>query len=242
MVRRAKMSKKLGVIGGMGPLATALFMELVIEMTEASGDREHIHMDIVNMPGIPDRTDYILGKSTESPVKEIRRIKKELEERGAEVIAMPCNTAFYFYDEIVKTGLPIIHAIEETAVCLKEAGIKCAGILATDGTIQTKLFQEGLRRYAIETVVPDDANQKLVMSMIYEDVKAGKAIPEDKIRAVEQHLKAQGAEILVLGCTELTVVKQSGLVDTGYLDTLEVMARKAVLACGTLKEKYKKLI
>lgn len=236
------MSKKLGIIGGMGPLATALFMELVIEMTQASEDSGHIYMDIVNMPRIPDRTDYILGKNNESPVKEICRIKKELEERGAEVIAMPCNTAFYFYDEIVKTGLPIIHAIEETAICLKEAGVKSAGVLATDGTIQTKLFQEGLGRYGIEAVVPDDANQKLVMSMIYDDVKAGNTIPKAKIKSVEQHLKAQGAQILVLGCTELTVAKRSGIVGNGYLDTLEVMARKAVLECATLKEAYQKLI
>ncbi|MBQ7766387.1 MAG: amino acid racemase [Lachnospiraceae bacterium] len=236
------MKRKLGIIGGMGPLATALFMELIIEMTEAAKDSDHINMDIINMPGIPDRTEYILGRSAQNPVPEILRVKKELEERGAQILAMPCNTAFYFYEELSRNGLPMIHAIEETAVCLKEAGVRCAGILATDGTIQTELFQKGLERLGIVTVIPDEYHQKLVMSMIYEDVKAGKTIPEDKIRAVEKHLQDKGAEILVLGCTELSQAKRNGLVGAGYLDTLEVMARKAVLECGVLKKKYQSLL
>lgn len=236
------MSKKLGVIGGMGPLATALFMELVTEMTEASRDDEHIVMDIVSVPNIPDRTDYILGKSQNSPVEAIRGLKKELEDRGAEVLAMPCNTAFYFYDEIVKDGLPMIHAIEETASCLQEAGVEQVGILATDGTVQTKLFQNVLEERGIRTLIPDETHQKLVMSMIYDDVKAGRSIDAGKLSAVEKHLKEQGAQVLVLGCTELSVAKRSGQVKEGYLDTLEVMARKAVLECATLKEKYLELI
>lgn len=236
------MTKKLGVIGGMGPLATALFMELVIEMTAAAEDSGHIPMDIVNAPTIPDRTEYILGKSSQSPVEQIIRIKKELEERGAEVIAMPCNTAFYFYDAITESGLPILHAIRETVLCLQEAGVKRAGILATDGTVQTGLFQSEMEEVGIQAVLPDAAHQKLVMSMIYEDVKAGHTISKDKLAAVEAHLKEKGAEVLILGCTELSVAKRNGLISDGYLDTLEVMARKAVLECGTLKEKYQRLI
>lgn len=236
------MKKKLGVIGGMGPLATALFMELVIEMTDARQDKEHICMDIINAPEIPDRTAYILGKSAESPLPDILTIKKELEGRGAEVLAMPCNTAFYFYEELVKEGLPIIHPIKETAICLKDAGINNVGILATDGTVQTGLFQEGLKGYDIEAVIPDKTHQKLVMSMIYDDVKAGKPIAPDKIKAVEKHLKELGAQVLILGCTELSVAKRNSLVGKGYLDTLEVMARKAVLQCGVLKAQYEKLI
>lgn len=234
--------KKLGVIGGMGPLATALFVELVVEMTYAAKDSEHIAMDIVNIPTIPDRTDYILGRSNESPVEDIIRIKKELEARGAEVIAMPCNTAFYFYDELIKEGLPMIHAIEETAIHLKKESIYRVGVLATDGTIQTGLFQKGLAQYGIETLIPDEEHQRMVMSMIYEDVKAGRKISEHKIKAVESHLKAKGAKLLILGCTELSVAKRSGLVGEGYLDTLEVMARKAVIECGVLNLQYDRLI
>lgn len=236
------MSKKLGVIGGMGPLATAIFIQMVIEMTEAVKDSEHIEMDILNVPGIPDRTDFILGKSTQNPVEAIRRLRQQLEESGADVIAMPCNTAFYFVDEIMKgSGLPIIHAIAETGKYLKESGIKKVGILATDGTLATGLFEKGLADFGIETVIPDDVNQRLVMSMIYDDVKAGKSIAEEKLRTVENHLKEKGAEILILGCTELTLARRAGLAGEGYLDTLEVMARKAVMECGTLKKKYETL-
>lgn len=234
--------KKLGVIGGMGPLATAIFMQMVVEMTEAVRDCEHIEMDILNLPNIPDRTDFILGKSTQSPVAAIRGLRQKLEERGADIIAMPCNTAFYFVDDIMEgSGIPIIHAIAETGKCLKEAGVKKVGILATDGTLATGLFAEGLAEFEIETIVPDDANQRLVMSMIYDDVKAGKLIEEEKLRMVETHLKDKGAEILILGCTELTLAKRAGLAGTGYLDTLEVMARKAVMECAVLKKEYEKL-
>lgn len=237
------MGKKLGVIGGMGPLATAIFMQMVIEMTDASKDSEHIEMDIVNVPGIPDRTDYILGKSSQSPVELIINIRQQLEKRGVDIIAMPCNTAFYFADEIMKGScVPMIHAIEETGRYLQKTGIRKVGILATDGTLKTKLFEKGLEAYGMETVVPDDTHQKLVMSMIYDDVKAGKQISKEKLQRVEMHLKAAGAQVLILGCTELTMAKRNGLTGEGYLDTLEVMARKAVLECARLKKEYVTLL
>ncbi len=237
------MSKKLGVIGGMGPLATAIFMQMAVEMTDASKDDEHIEMDILNVPGIPDRTDFILGRSTQSPVESIVTLRRQLEERGADIIAMPCNTAFYFVDEIMKgSNIPIIHAIKETGEYLKEEGVTKVGILATDGTLETGLFDRGLAAFGIETVVPDEATQKLVMSMIYHEVKAGKPITEEKLDAVGNHLKEKGAKVLILGCTELTLAKRAGIAGREYLDTLEVMARKAVMECAALKKKYEKLI
>lgn len=234
-------NKKLGIIGGMGPLATAVFMEKVIEMTEAKKDSDHIIIDVINDPTIPDRTEYLLGKSKENPAIRIKEFITELEKRGCDVIGIPCNTAFGLYEEFAKDSTSeIVHAIEETVIYLKENGIMCAGIMATDGTIQTGLFQKTLEKYGMKAVIPDEGMQSLVMEMIYDEVKCGKAISEDKMSLVSRHLQEQGAEVIVLGCTELSMAKRDGQINKGFLDTMDVCARKAVLLCGkTLKSDEK---
>lgn len=227
------MSMKLGIIGGMGPLATAVFMEKVIDFTKAEKDSEHIYMEIINDPAIPDRTEYLLGKSNQNPAGRIREIREILEMRGCGVIAIPCNTAFGFYDEFAgnEKGI-VIHSIKETALYLKENQVHSAGIMATDGTIQTKLFQNELSKQGIESIIPDEGNQQLVMEMIYDEVKCGLPVSKDKMDKVSGHLFAQGAEVIILGCTELSMAKAQGIVSKGYLDTMDVVARKAVLLCG----------
>ena len=227
------MSTKLGIIGGMGPLATAVFMEKVIDFTKAEKDSDHIYMEIINDPAIYDRTEYLLGKSSQNPAGRIREIREILEKRGCEVIAIPCNTAFGLYDEFAGNSKEtVIHSIKETAFYLKENKIHTAGILATDGTIQTKLFQEELAKHGIENIIPDEDNQRLVMEMIYDEVKCGLPVSKDKMDKVAGHLFAQGAEVMALGCTELSMAKMQGIVSKGYLDTMDVVARKAVMLCG----------
>ena len=110
----------LGIIGGLGPMATAYFLQLITEMTDASCDQEHIEILVHSKPQIPDRTSYILGKNEENPVTEMIRIGKKLSKQGAEVLAIPCITAHFFQREMEDAlGVPIINAIEETALYLK---------------------------------------------------------------------------------------------------------------------------
>ena len=90
----------LGIIGGLGPMATAYFMELLINMTDAKCDQDHLEMIIYNCPSIPDRTAYILGKSNANPVVPIIKIGKKLKEQNVDCISIPCITAHYFHDEI----------------------------------------------------------------------------------------------------------------------------------------------
>ncbi|MEG1028442.1 MAG: amino acid racemase, partial [Oscillospiraceae bacterium] len=128
--------KTLGVIGGVGPLSTAYFMEVLINMTDAQTDQQHINMIVLNHTEIPDRTAYILGKSQESPVPIMVEDAKKLQSYGAEVIVTPCNTAHYFYNQLSKSvQVPFINMIYETALQLKQDGISTAGIMATNGTI-----------------------------------------------------------------------------------------------------------
>lgn len=235
--------KRLGVIGGVGPMATAYFYQLMIQMTDAASDQEHIEVLIYSKPQIPDRTRFILGKSTQSPVPDMVDAGGVLARQGAEIIAMPCITAHYFQKELEEAiGIPIINALEETAEYLKRRGYERVGIMATDGTIESGILQNTLEEYGMQGIIPTPANQAKVMHLIYDNVKAGKPIELALFEEVEKELFAQGAQVILLGCTELSLIKRDFALAPGFLDVMEVLARKAVLSCGNLKKEYEELI
>lgn len=237
-------SKTLGVIGGLGPIATSHFMELIIRMTEAKVDQEHLDMILYSRPSIPDRTSYILDPTKPSPLPEMIRIGNALARQGADLIAIPCMTAHFFHEELAEAiPVPIVHAIHETCVHLKKHGIRKAGIMATDGTIRSKLFQRELLRHGIEPVIPGPEGQKCVMSIIYDDIKANRPADMEKFNRASGELREQGAEAIILGCTELSLVKRDCRLGAGYLDAMEVLAQTCVVQCGgQLKEEYQELI
>lgn len=235
--------KKLGVIGGLGPMATAYFFQLVTQMSQAETDQEHIETIIYSKPTIPDRTKYIINRNEKNPVGDIIEVGNVLKASGAEVIAIPCITAHFFHNEIENAlELPIIHAIEETAFYLKSRNITKIGIMATDGTIQSELFQKTFQDSGLQSVLPDEENQKKVMSIIYDNVKAGKTVNMDNFKEISTYLFEQGAQVIVLGCTELSIVKRDYKLPAGYLDVLDVLAQSAVKECGTIREEYIELI
>ena len=183
--------RTLGVIGGLGPIATAHFMELVIRMTEATTDQEHLDMILYNRPSIPDRTGYILDPTKPNPLPEMIRV----------------------------------------------------GIMATDGTIRSRLFQQELEKHGITPLIPGEAGQKCVMSVIYDDIKANRPAGMHKFELASKDLKDQGAQAIILGCTELSLVKRDYPIGAGFLDAMEVLAQTCVLRCGgKLKEEYQELI
>ena len=241
------MDKKiLGVIGGLGPMATAYFLRLVTDMTDAETDQEHIETIIISRPATPDRTSYILGKSENSPLSELIRMEDDVCKMGAKVIAMPCITAHYFQKELDDNlgkypGTCFIDGLYETAHYLKEHGIKSCGIMATDGTIESNLFQHTFEKEGIQSLVPSKELQNVVMDIIYEYVKKGLRPRKEDFDKVYSHLKEAGAEIILLGCTELSMIKRDLGVSSDVLDVLEVLARKSVMECGKLKESYKNI-
>ncbi len=228
----------------MGPIATAYFYELVIQMTSAKVDQEHIEMLIFSKTSIPDRTEYILGKSTENPVHSMIDIGKILVGMGANNIAIPCITAHYFHDTLSQgIGAPIIHIIKETAKYLKAEGVHCAGIMATEGTIYSRLFQEELEQCGIRAVIPSTDRQNDVTDLIYKNVKANLPVEIDKFQAVSKGLKQGGAEVIILGCTELSLIKRDYDIGSGYIDAMEVLAMRSILLSGAkLKEEFYSLI
>lgn len=236
---------RLGVIGGLGPMATAYFMELVIKMTKAECDQDHLEMIIYNSPGIPDRTKYILGESDENPLPKMLEIGQALQQQGVDVIAIPCMTAHYFRDELKENiGVRVIHGIRETVQCLKNAGVTTLGIMATDGTVSSGIFQKEAEALGVNTVVPDKEFQAQVMKMIYQDIKAGKMPSLEEFMEVKKHLILdKGAQAVVLGCTELSLIKNAYDLGEGVIDTLEVLAQASLLACEKeILEEYQTLV
>lgn len=235
--------RTLGVIGGLGPMATAFFMQMVIEMTQADIDQEHIEMIVYHCPSVPDRTNYIIGKSRANPQKPMAAVGKKLAEAGADVIAIPCITAGCFYEQLsAEIPVPVIHIIEETAEYLVKQNIHTVGLMATDGTIQSKLFQTSFQKKGIKVILPKEDAQKDVMYLIYQNVKASKPVEMDRFNRVSAELRRGGVQVILLGCTELSVIRRDMQIGAGYLDVMQVLAKCSVEQCGILKEEYQQLI
>lgn len=236
--------KTLGVIGGLGPLATAQFMEMVVRMTDARHDFEHIPMLINSQPATPDRTRFILGHSGESPLPMLLNVGAGLVAQGAACLAIPCVTAYYFYRELAADiRVPIIDMISETAQQLRASGVKTAGLMATDGTIFGGFLRTGLENLGIRVIEPSSLCQKKVMDIVYGSVKANQPVNLCDFRQVESELRQNGADVIILGCTELSAVHRDYRIGPGFLDAMEVQARRAVLLCGArLKPEYENLI
>jgi len=237
-------SKVLGVIGGLGPLATAHFLELTTRMTDAKAEQQNLDMIVYNFPSIPDRTGYILGSNLKSPLPGLLWAGRSLARQGVDCIAIPCVTAHFFYEELCE-GIrrPIIHGVRETARHLKEQGVSSAGIMATDGTIISGLFSRALMDAGIRPMNPTRQRQADVMSLIYGDIKAGNPPDMEKFHAIAGELRQKGAETIVLGCTELSLVKRDFSLGPGFLDSMEVLARESLLRCGKqLKQQFQNLL
>lgn len=228
------MNYRLGVLGGMGPQATNTFYQFVIDRTSARTDQEHVNALILSDSGMPDRTSAILGgeETREAVFRRLLEDARLLERAGCTCIAVPCNTSHYFLDRVQESiGIPILHMIRETARLLASQGLKRPGILATDGTIQTGLYQKEFAAAGIKAVSPSTEAQKLVMSLIYDDVKAGRDGDPHKLAAVHRDLIAQGCDCGVLACTELSVFADKHHLPPFYTDAMAVLAERAVEAC-----------
>ncbi len=225
--------KTLGILGGLGPMATVYFYEMLTEHTRVSCDQEHINIIISSRATTPDRTAYILGKSKENPLPVMVEEAHRLVSAGADVIVLPCNTAHYFYDELSRaTGVPIINIITETVSYCLQNGMKKIGLLATEGTVQSQAYGNVCKNSGISVAYPCRESQKLINEIIYDEIKQGKDADMEKFGRVAYELRGQGCDTLVLGCTELSLLKKSGHLGKYYTDSLEVLAAVTIERCG----------
>ena len=222
-------NRTLGILGGMGPEATALFFRKIVENTPADVDQKHLKTIIFCDPTIPDRTEAIVGKGI-SPVKKVKEGLRFLEKSGVDLIAVPCVTVHYFYNEFARVvNVPILNMIEEVASYIKEKGYgnNKIGILATSGTISGNIFQKCLQEHGIEFVIPDSRNQRVVIEAVYgkKGIKAGfKKHPRNLLWSAIEHLDARGAEVVLGGCTEIPIVISPKRCDLPFIDSLYVLA------------------
>ena len=225
--------KVLGILGGLGPMATVYFYELLTRHTKAARDQDHIDVIITGRATTPDRTAYILGESTQNPFDIMAEDAARLVTFGADILAIPCNTAHYFYDRLNATiPIPILNMVEETVRTALRGGCRRLGVLATTGTVQTGTYQRMCARCGLACAVPDEAAQQGVMDVIYRDVKQGKRADSAAFARAVDSLRAQGCDRVALGCTELSLVKRDDGLDSFYLDSMEVLAKSAILAFG----------
>ena len=224
---------KLGVLGGMGPQATQAFYQSVLDHTQASSDQEHLPALILSDTQMPDRTQAILSGNTEPVYQHLLKDAKLLESCGCTAIAIPCNTAHYFVDRLQQeVKVPIIHMIRETAQRLAREGKRRPCILATDGTIQTGLYQKACAAVGLEAVSLPPELQKLVMTIIYDEIKAGKRGSWDKFQKIDEALNAMGCDCGILACTELSVFRTQYDLPHYYVDAMEVLVEESVVRCG----------
>lgn len=227
--------KILGILGGMGPLATQLFYKKIIERTDASCDQEHLDMIIFNHASMPDRTEAILSGRTEELYKTLLEDAKRLETNGVAAIAIPCNTSHLFVDKLQKElSIPVIHMIRETVKAIGESPkcINSVGILATDGTLNSGLYQKACVEAGIRPVVPSADTQRLVMKIIYDGIKNNGDIDYNDFITIEGELSANGCQAAVMACTELSCFKELYHLPDYYIDSMDVLVKRSIELCG----------
>jgi len=222
--------KTVGIIGGMGPESTADLFLRIIRATPAERDQDHLRVIIHSDPSVPDRTEAILSGQTQPVVDALVRAARTLEGAGAQLLAMPCNTAHYFLPQLrshVQTR--IVDMIDEAAAAVTQAGPGRVGLHATTATVGARLYHDRLARRRVAVATPSEADQERAMAVIKTVKRAGvtPAAREDTAR-LAQGLQDDGAEAIIAGCTEFSLVLAQLDLAAPCIDPLDALARAVV--------------
>ena len=225
----------LGVIGGMGPMATVYFYKMLTEHTRAEADGDHIDVIISGKASIPDRTAYILGKSGDDPAPVMLEEANKLASVGADVLVIPCNTAHYYLPRIEPyTDVPFINMVDETVRFCRSSGCKRVGIMSTEGITVSGVYTSALSKSGIDPLELSPERRKSVMDIIYKYVKAGKMPPREMFDEAASELDEKGADKIILACTELSIIKSNFGLDDHFVDTMEILTLRSIERCGKI--------
>ena len=223
--------KIIGILGGMGPEATADLFYRIIRATPVKRDQDHIRTIIYSDSKVPDRTPAVLGEG-EDPVPEMLMAGKTLEGAGADFIIIPCNTAHFFIERLrEKLAIPILHMIEMTAelVGRELPQVKKAGLIASDGTLKSGVYDKFFNRVGVDILAPSEEMQKKAMKAIYEHIKTGNLEDgRELVMKISENLTEGGADMVICGCTEISLVLKNGDIAIPVIDPLQVLAEAAV--------------
>ncbi len=216
---------KLGVIGGMGPLATVKFYDKVVLNTDAHNDNEHIDLVVLNHSTMPDRTRCIIEKKDLEFLSVIKKDLEILDNIGVDVVAIPCNTSHYFYDEFSKyTNLKIINMIEETILEIKRRGVKQVAVFGTIGTLNSKVYDKYAQKYGIEVKELSTADKNSVMDIIYNIKETNNLENKEFIEILNKYCDKD--TIGIIACTELSLLDICKSINT--IDALDVLVNKSI--------------
>ncbi|MFD9613755.1 aspartate/glutamate racemase family protein [Streptomyces sp. NPDC059083] len=222
----------LGILGGMGPLATADFYRRLVERTPAGSDQAHLPVLMWADPGVPDRTAALLGEGP-SPVPALVEGARWLQRAGVSCIAVPCNTAHAYVEQLSKaTGvevLDMIRAALETAA-RRAPGLERVGVLATRGTRLTGLYERAGARLGLDVVQVPAAVQEEYVDAAIRAVKGGADPdrPERWIATAAETLKEQGAQVVIAACTEIPLISGTAARLLPLIDSTDALAEAAV--------------
>lgn len=227
------MRRTAGILGGMGPQATVDLMQHVIRLTPAEKEGDHVRMLVDCNPAVPDRVAAIL-EGGDSPAPVLAEMARRLVAAGADLLAIPCNTAHHFLDAVRgAVEVPVLDMIELTVAELREApAAPRLGLLATSGTLRTRLYHEYLEPAGVEVLVPDDDDQRVLMGIIRK-VKVNAVTPADRetMRRLVGDLEARGATAFIAGCTEVPLALPESALPLPVVDPVEILARTIVRLC-----------
>lgn len=218
--------KTLGVLGGMGPAATLDFLAKLQAATPAGRDQDHIRVLVDINPQVPDRND-----PGNAPGPVLAAMAVGLRDSGAQVLAIACNTAHAYAEEIrTAAGLPLVDMIDAACQTARLAGAERVGVLATG--LALALYTDRLKGMGLEPVCLSKAKQEWFMSLLYR-IKAGDLSEEiqHEMAAVAKSLAEAGAGAVVAGCTEVPLVLSQDELDVPLVDAGQVLAERCVAAC-----------
>lgn len=225
---------KLGVIGGMGPLATVKFYDKVVLNTEAHNDNEHIDLIVLNHSTMPDRTRCIIENKDTEFLNEIKKDLEILDKIGVDVVAIPCNTSHYFYDEFKNfANLKIINMIEETILEIKRRGIKKVAVFGTLGTLNSKVYNKYAEENGIEVKELSLEDKKNVMDIIYKIKETNNLENKEFVEILNKY--CDNETIGIIACTELSLLDICKNINT--IDALDVLVNKSIEYSGAKLKK-----
>jgi len=237
------MKKTIGILGGMGPEATAYFFNLIIKSTDAAKDQEHIPILIWNNPKIPPRTEAILYGGP-SPLPLLVEGVKILEKGGAGLIVMPCITAHYFARQIARRAkVPFVSLLDESLRYAKKRipSMKKAGLVASSGTVKSRLFHKTFEKNGIEIITPEPSEQRKVTEAIFGNsgIKAGFTTgrPRTTVVRIARRLIERGAEAVIAGCTEVPLVLKENDISVPLIEPMKIGALTCIKRAGYKLEK-----
>jgi aspartate racemase len=234
----SKPDRRVGVMGGMGPAATLLFYQMVIEHTVARRDQEHVNLVILNHAAMPDRTQALLEGRRAELLEKLIEDARLLERCGADGLVITCNSSHALADEIqAAVGIPLLNMVRAAARegaerFLRVGAAARVAVLATDGTLAAGVYQSEMEKAGLLPFLPAPAGKRLVMKLIYEGVKGGGLIDPSNLAAIDAELRAAGCAGAILACTELSVLKTRCGLPAYYLDAMAPLVRETILFAG----------